>query len=422
MQHSALALDVNVPGDDLLARASGLILDRGLRGVPDALAVVAGGMEVAVSDEHQVILVQAISAIVEGLAQGVVADAAAALVNCPSHVAVTIYDLLGAAVLGDDPFDSERMSAPFLLCYVLAKAAAGERDEAAALLDREVARRDPAFGEAAEVVDIAIDPFRNFKPKLIIWDLDDTLWRGTLAEGDAIELIEERVALVRAFNAHGIVSAICSKNDGAAARSKLQELGVWDDFVFPRIAFVPKGQAVSQLISHMRLRPKNVLFIDDNLHNLHEVAAASPGIRILDANARDFGAITGKLLDDHSHVIKSRIQEYRALQTKVDERAASPLSNEAFLQASDIRIVFTRLTDNVQFAERIEELINRSNQLNYTETRVAPGSMAEQIMRIEESDTHAVFVWDRYGDYGLVGFAAVNPDTGSSTISFCPAV
>ena len=62
--------------------------------------------------------------------------------------------------------------------------------------------------------------------KLVIWDLDDTLWSGTLAEGDDISLHAERAALVRALNAHGVLSSICSKNDPAVAQAKLVELGL----------------------------------------------------------------------------------------------------------------------------------------------------------------------------------------------------
>ena len=42
--------------------------------------------------------------------------------------------------------------------------------------------------------------------KLIIWDLDDTLWAGTLADGEAVRLHANRAELIRAFNARGVMS------------------------------------------------------------------------------------------------------------------------------------------------------------------------------------------------------------------------
>ncbi len=64
--------------------------------------------------------------------------------------------------------------------------------------------------------------------KLIIWDLDDTLWQGTLADGDRIKPYDHRIALIRAFNDRGVVSSICSKNDADMARAALMDLGWWN--------------------------------------------------------------------------------------------------------------------------------------------------------------------------------------------------
>ena len=72
------------------------------------------------------------------------------------------------------------------------------------------------------------------KIKLIIWDLDDTLWSGTLAEGDDVILLEHRVHAIKALNKHGVVNAICSKNDFNIAKKQLEKFGWWQYFVFPR--------------------------------------------------------------------------------------------------------------------------------------------------------------------------------------------
>ena len=68
-------------------------------------------------------------------------------------------------------------------------------------------------------------------------------------------------------------------------------MGLWDEFVFPRIAFVPKGEVIKQLIADMQLRPVNVLFVDDNPHNLEEVAYAVPGISVVDARTPECDAL-----------------------------------------------------------------------------------------------------------------------------------
>ena len=79
------------------------------------------------------------------------------------------------------------------------------------------------------------------KVKLVIWDLDETFWRGTLAE-EGMTLIEENAGKVRELSRRGIVNSICSKNDYDRVKAKLWSLGIWDYFVFfPASASIPRA-------------------------------------------------------------------------------------------------------------------------------------------------------------------------------------
>ena len=56
------------------------------------------------------------------------------------------------------------------------------------------------------------------KIKLIIWDLDETFWEGTLSEGGVKKT--DNVKLVKRLSSEGIINTICSKNDYSAADSQ----------------------------------------------------------------------------------------------------------------------------------------------------------------------------------------------------------
>lgn len=243
--------------------------------------------------------------------------------------------------------------------------------------------------------------------KLIIWDLDDTLWQGTLAEGDKVVPIANRVEAVRRLNRCGVVNAICSKNDFETARAQLAAFGLWDEFVFPTIEFSPKGPLVRQIIEDMQLRAPDVVFVDDNAVNLAEVAHFNDGIQVCDAREPSFDEFLQSLLTRLAGVSKSRVEEYRILERKRADRTQLGAPDDVFLASCEIRVALLRRTDNLPWASRIEELINRTNQLNFTKSRVPEGSLPEYLIDLAHNETYAVFVWDRYGDYGLVGFAAV---------------
>ena len=114
--------------------------------------------------------------------------------------------------------------------------------------------------------------------KLVVWDLDDTFWRGTLSEGPVV-IDPTRSDLVRTLNRRGIVNAICSKNDLAPVRAELERLGLWDEFVFARVDWTPKGPRVAEIIEDAQLRPENVLFLDDLPSNLAEAEHFAPGLQ-----------------------------------------------------------------------------------------------------------------------------------------------
>ena len=115
------------------------------------------------------------------------------------------------------------------------------------------------------------------KIKLVIWDLDETFWKGTFSEGN-VEIPGQNRSLIALLTDIGIVNSICSKNDEKQVLDFLKKKGVAEYFVFPSINWLPKGARIKQLISDMQLRPANVLFLDDNPSNLGEAAYACPEI------------------------------------------------------------------------------------------------------------------------------------------------
>ncbi|MFT8468540.1 MAG: HAD-IIIC family phosphatase [Acetobacter syzygii] len=242
--------------------------------------------------------------------------------------------------------------------------------------------------------------------RLVIWDLDDTFWKGTLSEGE-ITPVQKTIDIVKTLNSRGIVNAICSRNTFEDTKERLEQLGIWDDFVFPRIAWAPKGPLIQDIIEKIQLRPETVLFIDDNVTNLNEAKHFVPKLNVAEPDIID------ALLDDPRLIGKpdpdlSRLKRYQVLETKQNDMSASGGDNEAFLRKSDIRVSFHADVD-AEFP-RIHDLVNRTNQLNFTKNRWPEDIEEARLRFLEEveadfdTDVGYVKVADAYGNYGICGF------------------
>lgn len=237
--------------------------------------------------------------------------------------------------------------------------------------------------------------------KLIIWDLDETFWSGTLSEGEVI-VPEGNVQLLKDLTDCGIINSICSKNEFEPTKKHLQELGVWDLFVFPSINWESKGPQLKDKLDKMALRPVNVLFLDDNLSNLGEAKHYLPDIQtggpeLIPELILQVATMEKK---DPTH---KRLKQYKVLEEK-DTASKSYASSEDFLYDSHIQVEVHH--DCLNQTKRIHELLLRSNQLNYTKNRISIEEL-ESILSDPAYESGYVTVKDRFGDYGLVGFYAV---------------
>jgi FkbH-like protein len=240
--------------------------------------------------------------------------------------------------------------------------------------------------------------------RLVIWDLDETFWKGTLTEG-GIELIPRHGELVRLLAGRGIVSSICSKNDHAAVERVLRDAGIWDLFVLPSVNWEPKGPRLTALIESLQLRPASVLFIDDNHLNREEAQHALPELQVSDEgiipSIADSPAFAGKADPE-----LSRLRQYKSLELRKFDAAAATHDATGFLRASGIVVSIEH--DVAAHLDRAVELINRTNQLNFVKSRLAEdpqGAREELSALLAQHDILAglVRVTDRYGDHGYCG-------------------
>lgn len=241
--------------------------------------------------------------------------------------------------------------------------------------------------------------------KCLIWDLDNTLWSGTLLEDSDVKLQKGVVTIMKELDRRGILQSISSKNHYETAKEKLEELGVWDYFLFPQIHWDPKSKAVEQIAADLNFALNTIAFIDDQAFEREEVAFQHPDVLCLDASEiyslLDLPRMNPKFLTEETGLRRKLYQNENKRKQAQDTFNGN---NEAFLKT--LQMVFTIRKAEMDDLQRAEELTMRTSQLNTTGYTYSH----EELEQFRQSDNHLLYVaklTDSYGDYGTIGLCLV---------------
>jgi len=250
------------------------------------------------------------------------------------------------------------------------------------------------------------------KVKCVIWDLDNTLWDGVLIE-DKVKIRTNIVDVIKSLDEKGIVNSICSKNDEQQALAKLEEYGIKDYFVFPKINWEPKSLNIKTTIEQMNINPNTVVFIDDSEFERTEVKESNPAVTVV-----DIAHIESEFSQEKYNVkvtadSKSRRETYKQLEKQTKDANAWSGNIDEFLKTCNIKINISRPTQ--EDLPRCYELLQRTNQLNASGRRLSEDEL-NNIYNDENYDCYIIKSSDKYGNYGSVGFSIVNK-AGCPTIT-----
>lgn len=288
------------------------------------------------------------------------------------------------------------------------------------------------FGHSVlKLIEENIAIVKNRDPiKLIIMDLDDSLWRGVLADADRSEF--ERVdfwpmGLAEAlltFKARGGLLAICSKNDEQLARNEFNR--VWrgrltlDDFVSVKINFEPKSQNIAEILEETNLLPGSTLFVDDNPREIDEVTAAIPEIRTLSKEHFDWRrAILFSPDTQVVNISKESTQRTESIKAKiVRDEQRKKMSREEWLKSLEIKQRYAVVRSGADSDyNRAFELLNKTNQFNTNGRRWTPEEMNALFSR--GGFIFCSFLSDKSSDNGMIGLHLVEGDEILQSILSC---
>ncbi|CAM5574674.1 HAD-IIIC family phosphatase [Kitasatospora aureofaciens] len=246
--------------------------------------------------------------------------------------------------------------------------------------------------------------------KCVVWDLDNTLWKGTLLEGDDVVIDDHVYETVVGLDSRGILQAVASKNDHGPAWQRLEELGVAEYFVAARIGWGPKSASVREIADELKFAHGTIAFVDDQPAERAEVEFHLPQVRCYPAESAT-QLLTLPEFTPATVTVDSRRrrQMYQANVRRQAEQESFDGPSEEFLRSLDLVMEIGRATAGD--LSRMEELTLRTSQMNATGVHYSDADL-RALLDDARHEVLAVTMSDRFGSHGAVGVALV--ETGGA--------
>ncbi len=266
--------------------------------------------------------------------------------------------------------------------------------------------------------------------KGLVLDLDNTLWGGVIGddgaqgialgkespEGLAYSEFQEYIKRVSEL---GVMLHVCSKNEEETALTgfeRAESVLKKDDFLCFKANWQPKHLNIQDIAKEINVGADSFVFVDDNPAEREIVKTHINGIAVPEMSAPEhfiktldrsgYFEVTSLSQDD-----KKRTQMYKQnLQRAAAQSEENFADYKQYLLSLDMNAEIKAFSS--EHAERITQLINKTNQFNLTTRRYTPEEVSALINDGEHICLYARLA-DKFGDNGIVSafIAKIEGDT-----------
>lgn len=276
--------------------------------------------------------------------------------------------------------------------------------------------------EIAKKIGLKIIPGLNQSQlRLIILDLDNTLYKGILSEDglSGLELTKNHkklFKLLKKYKDRGMLLAIASKNDEKdvlnLVKSNFFSPLSLEDFVSIKANWLEKSVNIKEIIDEVNFSSEYSLFIDDNTSEILKVKNNFNEIEVLLAD--DINLVL-KLLTFHPRIsLRSKTLEDQVRNADIiankkrRELQKKSNSESSFELMSEVSII--EATKSIQ--DRLFELSNKTNQFNSNNYRISKQELDDLIGR-KLISALGISLKDSFSNSGLIGFVAAKVENKS---------
>ena len=253
--------------------------------------------------------------------------------------------------------------------------------------------------------------------KVVLWDLDNTIWSGVVSEkklDEDIRIDIEIVNIIKKFDQKGIIQGIVSKNDYDIAWKQIEEFGLESYFIISKINWEDKSKNIEQIIKKLNVNLDSVAFVDDMEFERQEVKFHLPSVRCY---TPDEIKVVDNLFEFSPKVTEDSLRRkntYRDNLKRMEDEETWSGDKNNFLRQCKIKMIIQNAT--MEHLPRYYELLQRTNQLNMSGRRLSQDEIKE-IIQNPSFAKYEISLEDKYGEYGIIGFCIVKITEKSSIIT-----
>lgn len=263
-----------------------------------------------------------------------------------------------------------------------------------------------------------IESIYGMKKKVLILDLDNTLWGGVIGD-DGVENIkigpDDAISesfynfqkYIKHIQSTGVLLAICSKNEMENAMLGINHpnsLLKRDDFVCIKANWQQKSKNILEISKELNLGLNSFVFVDDNPAEREEVKSSLPDVSVPDIGTDVNEYI--KIINSCNYFDRLSLTDEDSNRTDYyakNEQRTTELKNfqdyDEYLASLEMK-AFINEFDEKNFI-RIHSLINKTNQFNLTTRRYTEAEVKDVISNKNKIGMYG-FLKDKFGDNGLI--------------------
>ena len=274
---------------------------------------------------------------------------------------------------------------------------------------------------------------KGLSKKLLILDLDDTLWGGIVGEvgwknlrigghdhlGEAFRDFQIQI---KSLKNQGIILALASKNDEVTAIKAINNhpemILSMEDFVAHRINWEDKAKNIIDIVNELNLGLQSVVFLDDSPFERARVQEALPEVLVpeLPKDPTDYNTFLSKLrCFDKTHVTdedKSRSNLYKSESKRIKlKQQLKSLSD--WIKTLNLTIVIENIKN--ENTPRAVQLFNKTNQMNLSTRRLSEQEFNHWV-KVDSNNLWTIRAADKFGDYGIIGILSISTKNNIATL------